>query len=384
MKWRDVMKLIHLSDLHIGKKVNEFSMLEDQQYIFEKIIQIIDEQKIECVLIAGDIYDKSIPSKYAVQLFDDFLTKMAKRNIPIFIISGNHDSAERIAFGSKLMCQSKVYFSSAFEGDIKPILLRDEYGEIAVYMLPFIKPAIVKNIYEYADIESYNDAVKIAIEHMDIDKNRRNILVAHQFVTGAETSESEDISVGGIDNVDACVFDDFDYVALGHIHKPQHIYRDTIRYCGTPLKYSFSEAKHKKSVTIVTLKQKQNIMIDTIELIPKRDMCEIKGYYQEVTALNYYQNMNTQNYMHIILKDEQDIADAMAKLRSIYPNIMRLDYDNKRTQNNQIIQTTQNIENKTPLQLLQQFYEIQNNDVMNKQQTMFCSKIMEEIWEEET
>ncbi len=378
------MKLIHLSDLHIGKKVNEFSMLEDQQYIFEKIIQIIDEQKIECVLIAGDIYDKSIPSKYAVQLFDDFLTKMAKRNIPIFIISGNHDSAERIAFGSKLMCQSKVYFSPAFEGDIKPILLRDEYGEIAVYMLPFIKPAIVKNIYEYADIESYNDAVKIAIEHMDIDKNRRNILVAHQFVTEAETSESEDISVGGIDNVDACVFDDFDYVALGHIHKPQHIYRDTIRYCGTPLKYSFSEAKHKKSVTIVTLKQKQNIMIDTIELIPKRDMCEIKGYYQEVTALNYYQNMNTQNYMHIILKDEQDIADAMAKLRSIYPNIMRLDYDNKRTQNNQIIQTTQNIENKTPLQLLQQFYEIQNNDVMNKQQTMFCSKIMEEIWEEET
>ncbi len=384
MKWRDVMKLIHLSDLHIGKKINEFSMLKDQQYIFEKIIQIIDGQKIECVLIAGDIYDKSIPSKYAVQLFDDFLTKMAKRNIPIFIISGNHDSAERIAFGSKLMCQSKVYFSPAFEGDIKPILLRDEYGEIAVYMLPFIKPAIVKNIYEYADIESYNDAVKIAIEHMDIDKNRRNILVAHQFVTGAETSESEDISVGGIDNVDACVFNDFDYVALGHIHKPQHIYRDTIRYCGTPLKYSFSEAKHKKSVTIVTLKQKQNIMIDTIELIPKRDMCEIKGYYQEVTALNYYQNMNTQNYMHIILKDEQDIADAMAKLRSIYPNIMRLDYDNKRTQNNQIIQTTQNIENKTPLQLLQQFYEIQNNDVMNKQQTMFCSKIMEEIWEEET
>ena len=382
MKWRDVMKLIHLSDLHIGKKINEFSMLKDQQYIFEKIIQIIDGQKIECVLIAGDIYDKSIPSKYAVQLFDDFLTKMAKRNIPIFIISGNHDSAERIAFGSKLMCQSKVYFSPAFEGDIKPILLRDEYGEIAVYMLPFIKPAIVKNIYEYADIESYNDAVKIAIEHMDIDKNRRNILVAHQFVTGAETSESEDISVGGIDNVDACVFNDFDYVALGHIHKPQHIYRDTIRYCGTPLKYSFSEAKHKKSVTIVTLKQKQNIMIDTIELIPKRDMCEIKGYYQEVTALNYYQNMNTQNYMHIILKDEQDIADAMAKLRSIYPNIMRLDYDNKRTQNNQIIQTTQNIE--TPLQLLQQFYEIQNNDVMNKQQTMFCSKIMEEIWEEET
>ncbi len=378
------MKLIHLSDLHIGKKINEFSMLKDQQYIFEKIIQIIDGQKIECVLIAGDIYDKSIPSKYAVQLFDDFLTKMAKRNIPIFIISGNHDSAERIAFGSKLMCQSKVYFSPAFEGDIKPILLRDEYGEIAVYMLPFIKPAIVKNIYEYADIESYNDAVKIAIEHMDIDKNRRNILVAHQFVTGAETSESEDISVGGIDNVDACVFNDFDYVALGHIHKPQHIYRDTIRYCGTPLKYSFSEAKHKKSVTIVTLKQKQNIMIDTIELIPKRDMCEIKGYYQEVTALNYYQNMNTQNYMHIILKDEQDIADAMAKLRSIYPNIMRLDYDNKRTQNNQIIQTTQNIENKTPLQLLQQFYEIQNNDVMNKQQTMFCSKIMEEIWEEET
>ena len=209
MKWRDVMKLIHLSDLHIGKKVNEFSMLEDQQYIFEKMIQIIDKQKVECVLIAGDIYDKFVPPKYAIQLFDDFLTKIAKRNIPIFIISGNHDSAERITFGSRLMRQSKVYFSPVFEGDIKPILLHDEYGEIAVYMLPFIKPAIVKNIYEYADIESYNDAVKIVIEHMDIDKNRRNILIAHQFVTGAETSESEDISVGGIDNVDACIFGDF-------------------------------------------------------------------------------------------------------------------------------------------------------------------------------
>ena len=377
------MKFIHLSDLHIGKKVNEFSMLEDQKYIFEKIISIIEQQKIDGVFIAGDVYDKSIPSREAVQVFDDFLTKIVSKNIPVFVISGNHDAAERIAFGAELMKQSKVYFSPVFDGNVSEIILKDEYGEIAIYLLPFIKPATVRPYYSDVEINSYNDAVKTVIEHININKNRRNILIAHQFVTGAEKSNSEDISVGGIDNVDADVFDNFDYVALGHIHKPQYVGRETIRYCGTPLKYSFSEVNHKKSVSIVTLKQKGNISIEKIDLIPQKDMCEIKGYYQEITALCYYKNMNTQNYMHIILKDEQDIVDAIAKLRSIYPNIMRLDYDNKRTQNNQNIDITENIEYKTPLQLLQQFYEIQNNCAMTEEQTLFSARIMEKIWEVE-
>lgn len=377
------MKFIHLSDLHIGKKVNEFSMLEDQKYIFEKIISIIEQQKIDGVFIAGDVYDKSIPSREAVQVFDDFLTKIASKNIPVFVISGNHDAAERIAFGAEMMKQSKVYLSPVFDGNISEIILKDEYGEIAIYLLPFIKPATVRPYYSDVEINSYNDAVKTVIEHININKNRRNILIAHQFVTGAEKSNSEDISVGGIDNVDADVFDNFDYVALGHIHKPQFVGRETIRYCGTPLKYSFSEVNHKKSVSIVTLKQKGNISIEKIDLIPQKDMCEIKGYYQEITALQYYKNINVQNYMHIILKDEQDIVDAISKLRSIYPNIMRLDYDNKRTQNNQKIDITENIEYKTPLQLLQQFYEIQNNCAMTEEQTLFSARIMEKIWEVE-
>ena len=201
-------------------------------------------------------------------------------------------------------------------------------------------------------------------------------------MTGAETSESEDISVGGIDNIDVSVFDDFDYVALGHIHKPQHMGRETVRYCGTPLKYSFSEINHKKSVTVITLEQKGNISIDKIGLVPLREMQEIKGYYNELVSLNYYKNLNTENYMHITLQDEEDVLDALAKLRVIYPNIMRLDYDNKRTQQNQVINGTENIENKTPLQLLQQFYELQNNCAMTEQQTLFSSKIIEQIWEE--
>ena len=377
------MKFIHLSDLHIGRKVNEFSMLEDQKYIFDKIISIIEQQKRDGVWIAGDIYDKSIPSREAVQAFDDFLTKIASKNIPVFVISGNHDAAERIAFGAELMKQSKVYFSPVFDGNVSEIILKDEYGEIAIYLLPFIKPATVRPYYSDVEINSYNDAVKTVIEHININKNRRNVLIAHQFVTGAEKSNSEDISVGGIDNVDADVFDNFDYVALGHIHKPQYVGRETIRYCGTPLKYSFSEVNHKKSVSIVTLKQKGNISIEKIDLIPQKDMREIKGYYQEITALQYYKNINVQNYMHIILKDEQDIVDAISKLRSIYPNIMRLDYDNKRTQSNQMIDVTENIENKTPLQLLQQFYEIQNNCAMTEEQTLFSAHIMEKIWEVE-
>ncbi len=377
------MKFIHLSDLHIGKKVNEFSMLEDQKYIFEKIISIIEQQKIDGVFIAGDVYDKSIPSREAVQVFDDFLTKIASKNIPIFVISGNHDAPERIAFGAEMMKQSKVYLSPVFDGNINEVILKDEYGEIAIYMLPFVKPATVRPFYNDVEINSYNDAVKTVIEHTNINKNRRNILIAHQFVTGAEKSNSEDISVGGIDNVDAEVFDDFDYVALGHIHKPQFVGRETIRYCGTPLKYSFSEVNDKKSACIVILREKGNISIEKIDLMPQKDMCEIKGYYQEITALCYYKNINVQNYMHIILKDEQDIVDAIAKLRSIYPNIMRLDYDNKRTQNNQKIDITENIEYKTPLQLLQQFYEIQNNCAMTEEQTLFSARIMEKIWEVE-
>ena len=249
------MKLIHLSDLHLGKRVNEFSMLEDQAYILEQILTIIDAEQPQAVLVAGDIYDKAVPSAEAVQLFDDFLCRLSWRRLQVFVISGNHDSAERIAFGGRLMDGSGIHLSPVYDGTVEPISLTDEWGAVDVYLLPFVKPAHVRRFFPEASIESYTDAMAVAISAMEIKEDRRNILLTHQFVTGALRSDSEQISVGGADNVDAAVFASFDYVALGHIHRPQSIGREAVRYCGTPLKYSFSEAGHRKSVTVVELRE---------------------------------------------------------------------------------------------------------------------------------
>ena len=251
------MKFIHLSDLHIGKRVNEYSMLEDQEYILNQIIAIIDEQKPDGVIIAGDVYDKSVPSAEAVALFDDFLFELSKRNLYVFVISGNHDSPERIAFGGRLMEASRIYMSPVYDGTVSPVTLEDEYGKINVWMLPFVKPVHIRKFNEDAEISTYTDAMRIAIGNLNIDSNERNIMITHQFVTGAERTESEEISVGGTDNVDISVFENFDYTALGHIHRPQNCKSEKVRYSGTPLKYSFSESKDNKSVTIVELKEKE-------------------------------------------------------------------------------------------------------------------------------
>lgn len=377
------MKLIHLSDLHIGKRVNEFSMLEDQEYILTKIINIIDSEKPEAVLIAGDVYDKSVPSAEAVQLFDDFLVRLAKRNLHTFIISGNHDSAERLAFGGRLMELSGIHLSPVYNGKVEAISLEDENGSVNFYMLPFIKPANVRRFFEDEAIETYTDAVRIAVDNMGIDESERNVLITHQFVTGAERSESEEISVGGSDNVDAGVFDRFDYVALGHIHGPQNIGNERIRYCGTPLKYSFSEAKHKKSVTVVELGKKSELEIRTVPLIPKRDMREIKGSFDEIVLKENYRETNTDDYMHITLTDENDIPDAIGKLRIIYPNLMKIDYDNTRTRNNNRIDTVENIEFKTKLQLFCELFEQQNNRPMSEEQLEFSQQLIDSIWGED-
>ncbi|MDD2217210.1 MAG: exonuclease SbcCD subunit D [Eubacteriales bacterium] len=377
------MKLLHLSDLHIGKRVNEFSMLEDQEYILTKIINIIDEELPQGVLICGDVYDKSVPSAEAIALFDDFLVRLANRDLKIFVISGNHDSPERIAFGARLMSASGVYMSPVYSKDITPVTLMDKHGDINVYMLPFIKPAHVRASFPDEEILSYTDAVQIAIDHLNVDKDKRNILLAHQFVAGSERSDSEDISVGGSDNVTPSVFDDFDYVALGHIHKPQSITRETIRYCGTPLKYSFSESGHKKSVTVVDIGEKGNIGIRTVPLIPKRDMVEIKGTYMELTSKSYYDNLNIEDYYHVTLTDEEGVPDAMNKLRVIYKNIMKLDYDNKRTRSGAIINSTSDVETKSPLMLVSEFYELQNNQPISDDQKNFVYTLIEKIWEGE-
>lgn len=375
------MKILHLSDLHIGKRVNDFSMLEDQEYILKKILNIMDEHMPKAVLIAGDVYDKSVPSAEAVQLFDDFLVSLSERDLKTFIISGNHDSPERLAFGARLMNPSGIYISPVYKKGSTPVVLEDEFGELFIYMLPFIKPAHVRAQFPDLEIGSYNDALKVALEDLNPEENKRNILITHQFVTGAVKSDSEEMSVGGSDNIDGTLFNKFDYVALGHIHRPQKMLRDTIRYSGTPLKYSFSEAKHQKSVTIIDFNEKNNIEISEIPLIPKRDMREIKGKYLDITAKSYYENTNREDYLRITLTDEEEIPEALGKLRVIYPNIMKLDYDNTRTRKGITISEGPSIEKKSPTDLFSEFYQFQNNQSLNEEQEKLLKELVEKIWE---
>ena len=378
------MKLIHLSDLHLGKRVNEFSMLEDQEYILKKIINAIDDECPDGIIIAGDIYDKSIPSAEAVELFDDFLISLAKRKLQVFVISGNHDSPERIAFGNRLMDASGIHLSPVYDGNVIPFCLHDDYGEVNIFMLPFVKPANIRRFFPDSGIVSYTDAVRIAIQNMPVNSANRNVLITHQFVTGALRSESEDISVGGSDNIDASVFDEFDYVALGHIHGPQNIGSERVRYSGTPLKYSFSEASHQKSITVVELGEKGCLSVRTVSLTPQRDMAEIKGSYNELTRKSYYENTSYQDdYMHITLTDEEDILDAMGKLRVIYHNLMKLDYDNKRTRHSAEVNGSDAVETKTPFELFAEFYELQNNAPMSEEQSALINQMIEKIWEGE-
>lgn len=377
------MKLIHTSDLHLGKRIYEYSMLEDQEFILKRIINIIDIEKPDGIIIAGDIYDKSIPSAEAVQLFDDFLVQLAKRRLEVFVISGNHDSPERIAFGARIMDVSGIHMSPVYSGEVSSFILKDEYGPVNIFMLPFIKPPQVRRFFGEG-VSTYTDAIRAAISGMKIDPKERNILVTHQFVTGARRSESEEISVGGTDNVDAYVFEPFDYVALGHIHSPQNCGSEKIRYCGTPLKYSFSEAKDQKSLTVVELHEKGSVFHRTIPLMPKRELVELKGNYENLTLKAFYENTTWQeDYTHITLTDEEDIPDAIGKLRTVYHHLMKLDYDNKRTRSNQEISGAEAVEAKTPFELFVEFYEMQNNQPMSEEQSDYMKSLIAATWEEE-
>ena len=377
------MKFIHLSDLHLGKRVNEFSMLEDQQYILNQILDLAEVEKPDGVLIAGDVYDKSVPPIEAVQLFDDFLVSLARKGLPAFIISGNHDSAERVAFGGRLMSGSGVYLSPIYDGSVQPVTLEDQFGKADIYLLPFLKPAHVRRFFPDVEIDSYTDALKTVIDNLDLDAGRRNILVTHQFVTGAVRSESEEISVGGADNVDAAVFDAFDYVALGHLHRPQSVIRESVRYCGTPLKYSFSEVNHEKSVTIAELGAKGSVSVRTLPLVPLRDMHEIKGSYDQVTLKGFYEGTDYQeSYIHITLTDEEEIPDAMNKLRAIYHNLMKLDFDNARSRGGGECEEAGHGRQKLPIDLFCELYEKQNNQPMSEMQRNFLEELIETIWED--
>ena len=376
------MKLFHLSDLHLGKRVNEFSMLEDQRYILDRILELTRTQQPDAILLAGDIYDKPVPPAEAVELFDRFLVALSALGVPVLVISGNHDSAERLAFGGRLMSQSGVHFAPVYSGSITPITLQDSHGPVRFWLMPFVKPAQVRRFFPEAEIGSYTDALRTALEALPLDPACRNVLVTHQFVTGASRSESEEISVGGTDNVDAAVFDAFDYVALGHIHGPQQVGRPTLRYCGTPLKYSFSEVGHRKSVTVVQLEEKGKVTLSTLPLVPLRDMSELRGRYEELTLKAYYDGQPwREHYLRITLTDEEDIPEAISRLRVIYPWLMRLDYDNCRTRMQNTVEGAANVEQKSELELFAELYEKQNNQPMSQQQLDFAAGLIEELRE---
>ncbi len=376
------MKFLHISDLHIGKRVNEFSMLEDQKYILNQILAVAEETKAEGVIIAGDIYDRQVPSAEAVQVLDAFLTGLAQKGKLVFAVSGNHDSPERIAFGAQLLKDRGVYFSPVYNGKTTELILRDEYGEISIFLLPFVKPAILRQVLEAEGketlVENSHDAVRIAIERMKVDTTRRNLLVAHQFVTGAGRCDSEETTAGGLDNVDASVFDAFDYVALGHIHSPQYVGKKTLRYCGTPLKYSFSEAEQEKSVTLVELKEKGEIALSQIPLAPLHDMCRIRGTYEQVMSRKYCPEKSREDYVKITLTDEEDVPDAAQRLRTVYPNLMALCYDNSRTRRNQTIEAPDQMEQKTEMELFSEFFALLNNQPMSREQASFVRGVIEE------
>ena len=377
------MKLLHLADLHLGKRVHEFSMLEDQRYILKQILEIMETEQADGVLVAGDIYDKTVPPAEAVQLLDDFLTNIAGRKIPVFLISGNHDSAERISFGAKLFAKSGVHFASGYQGKTEVVTLEDDYGKVNIYLLPFVRPVYVRQAFpELAErIVSYQDAMQTVIGHIDLNRECRNVLVAHQFVTGAERCESDEIQVGGLDHVEASLFADFDYVALGHIHGPQWILRETISYAGTPLKYSFSEVCHQKAVTVIELRAKGDVGIRKIPLRPLHDMRKLRGSYEELTKRSVYENTSVEDYVQITLTDEEDIFDAVGKLRVIYPNLMKIEYDNRRTGKTAESAAAEDVE-RTPLEYTKALFTMQNERAMSPKQEKYLVNLIEEVWED--
>ena len=371
------MKFLHLSDLHIGKRLREQSLMDDQRYILDEIVKIVDDEKPDGVIIAGDIYDKSVPSAEAVALFDSFITRLSEMKLKVYAISGNHDSAERIAFGASLMKHGGVYFSPVYNGSIEKITEQDEFGNINIYLLPFVKPAQVREYFPETEINDYTDAVRATLSNIQIDTAERNIIIAHQNVTGAAKSGSEETVIGGLDNVDGSVFDGFDYVALGHIHGAQNIDGDRIRYCGTPLKYSFSEAAHKKSVTVVTFSEKGSMEIREIPLVPVRDMRDVSGSFDEIVS----GTEKSEDYIRIILSDKSDVMNAAARLRHLYPNVLEICYSD-RARTDYIVSAADDDDiRNNPEEIFADFYAAQKHEKPDAEKMAIMAEIIAEAKE---
>ena len=380
------MKILHLADLHFGKILQEQSLIEDQEYILKEIINIIKEKEIKALLISGDIYDRSVPPTEAVNLLDNFLKILIKDlKIKVFIISGNHDSKDRLGFGNKIFEDEGLYIESKYNGRLKKVRLEDEYGPLNIYMLPFIKPVEVKKFFEDDLENNYDLAINKIIEKEEIDKSERNIIMVHQFVTAGnvkpERTESEVLSLGGIENVDVSNFKSFDYVAIGHVHRPQKIGRDTARYAGTILKYSFSEINHNKSIPIIDIKEKGNITINLLPLKPLREMREIKGPIEELIKEENYKEGNLEDYIKAIITNEEPVYDAIGKIKKIYPNTLKLEIQNSKTINSNTEQNInlEEVKKKSELELFSDFYKLQNNLDLNEKQKEIVKNIISEV-----
>lgn len=379
------MKLMHLSDLHLGKRLNEFSLLEDQCFILQQLVELVRSEQPDCVLLAGDIYDKPVPPAEAVTLFDDFLNKLAQLTT-VCVTSGNHDSAERLAFGAQLMREGGVHFCGLYTGEPQCVTLQDAYGSVHIYLLPFLKPAHVRHCLtpeEAEQVTTYHEALRCAVERLHINAAERNVLVAHQFVTGAQTAGSEAVNVGGVDNIGAEVFADFDYTALGHIHKAQNVGSECVRYSGTPLKYSFAEWQQEKSVTLVELGEKGSVSVTALLLAPLRDLRKLRGSYEELMSKDFYDELPKdsdgllRDFYHLTLTDEEDVPDAVQKLRSVYKNLLQLEYDNKRTRMDNAIEGAERVVEKSPLELMEEFYQLQNNQALSEKQRAYLQGLLE-------
>ena len=380
------MKLMHLSDLHLGKLVLEQSMIDDKKYILNQIIDIVKKEKVDIVLIAGDVYDKSIPTIEAVNLFSDFLTRLYKLKVLVFVISGNHDSKDRLSFGNELFVDNGIYIEGIFNGNLRCETINDKYGKLNIYMLPFIKPVEIKRFYPDEIIDTYEDAIKCILKHSSINKSERNIVMVHQFVTslGEDVirSDSESISLGGIDNIDVTLFKDFDYVAMGHIHGPQKVGRETARYSGSPLKYSFSEVNQKKSVCIIEFNSKEDINISKIPLIPIKDMRVIKGPFDKLISKEIVNLENKNDYLDVILTDDDYIINAIGKLRKFYPNILKLEYENKISSNEVLDNIDIDKSNMSPIDLFSEFYKMQNGIELSVKKKKIIEEVIKEVNDE--
>lgn len=377
------MKILHLADLHLGKRVNEMSMIEDQKYILDQIITLIKEESVGIVLLCGDIYDKSIPTIEAIHLLDEFLDQLSKMAIKVLMISGNHDSIDRLSFGKSLFTRSNLYIASQFENEIEKITVKENGITVNFYMLPFVKSAYISHIFQL-QTDSYEECFRYLIEHTKIDEEETNILLSHQFVTAnkknPELSDSETSSLGGIDNIDFHIFDPFDYVALGHIHKPQAMGREMVRYAGSILKYSFSEIHMDKKATILTIDAKKEISLSFHPLKPLRDMREIECSLEELLK-KQCEIGNQEDYMYVILTDEEQILDAIGKVRTIYPNVMQISFKNRRHMKQ--LESAQikedQISDQSPAELFEQFYKMQNHIDLDEKRLQLVLSVFEEV-----